>query len=90
MAERLEYAPAADTVDTNEKILNPAAEITGKPADLKTITGDKKAGRAKSRHIRSGGVSAGQALGQAVDPRRKTGTVRPPNPGELAATDCDP
>jgi hypothetical protein len=42
MAERLEYAPAADTVDTNEKILNLAAEITGKPADLKTITGDKK------------------------------------------------
>ena len=39
---RLEYAPAADTVDTNEKILNLAAEITGKPADLKTITGDKK------------------------------------------------
>tara|TARA_B110000263_G_C14832356_1_gene295900 strand:- start:61 stop:366 length:306 start_codon:yes stop_codon:yes gene_type:complete len=34
--------PAADTVDTNEKILNPAAEITGKPADLNTITGDKK------------------------------------------------
>ena len=42
MAQRLEYAPAADTVDTNEKILNLAAEITGKPADLKTITGDKK------------------------------------------------
>ena len=34
--------PAADTVDTNEKILNPAAKITGKPVDLKTITGDKK------------------------------------------------
>ena len=72
MAERLEYAPAADTVDTNEKILNLAAEITGKPADLKTITGDKK------------------PAGQKADPRRKTGTVRPPNPGELAATDCDP
>jgi len=23
MAERLEYAPAADTIDTNEKILKP-------------------------------------------------------------------
>jgi hypothetical protein len=42
MAERLEYGPAPDTVDTNEKTLNPAAEITGKPADLKTITGNKK------------------------------------------------
>ena len=42
MAQRLEYAPAADTVDINEKILNLAAEITGKPADLKAITGDKK------------------------------------------------
>jgi hypothetical protein len=41
-AERPGYAPEADTIDTNEKILNPAAEITGKPADLKTITGDKK------------------------------------------------
>ena len=41
-AERPGYAPAADTVDTNEKILSLAAEITGEPADLKTITGDKK------------------------------------------------
>ena len=41
-AERPGYAPEADTIDTNEKILNLAAEITGKPADLKTITGDKK------------------------------------------------
>ena len=38
-AERPGYAPAADT---NEKILSLAAEITGEPADLKTITGDKK------------------------------------------------
>jgi len=42
MAERLEYAPAADTVDTNEKNPQTAAKITSKPADLKTITGDKK------------------------------------------------
>ena len=48
MAERLEYAPAAGTVDTNEKILNLAAEITGKPADLNSITGDKEPQRHKA------------------------------------------
>ena len=31
--------PEADTIDTNDKILSLAAEITGEPADLKTITG---------------------------------------------------
>ena len=47
-AERPGYAPEADTIDTNEKILNLAAEITGEPTDLKTITGDKKPARQKA------------------------------------------
>ena len=89
MAERLEYAPAADTVDTNEKILNLAAEITGKPADLKTITGDKKPAGQKADTFDPAAYQLAK-LGKAADPRRKTGTVRPPNPGELAVTDCDP
>ncbi len=48
MAERLEYAPAADTVDTNEKIVSLAADITGKPADLKSIAGNKKLAKHKA------------------------------------------
>ena len=39
MAERPEYAPTDDVLD---KIVSMAVETTGKPADLKTITGDKK------------------------------------------------
>ena len=48
IAERLEYTPPADTVDTNDRILSLAAEITGKPADLKSIIGDKKPAKHKA------------------------------------------
>ena len=48
MAEMLEHAPAADTVDTNEKIVSLAADITGKPADLKSIAGNKKLAKHKA------------------------------------------
>lgn len=42
MAERREYAPTDDVID---KIVRLASETTGKPADLSSITGDKKPGR---------------------------------------------
>tara|TARA_B100001167_G_scaffold182171_1_gene139779 strand:- start:378 stop:659 length:282 start_codon:yes stop_codon:yes gene_type:complete len=45
MAESREYAPTDDVID---KILSMASETTGKPADLNSITGDKKPGRHKT------------------------------------------
>ena len=48
VAERLEHPPTADSFDTNDKIASLAAEITGKPADLKPITGDKKPAKHKT------------------------------------------
>ena len=80
MAERLEYAPAADTVDTNEKILNLAAEITGKPADLKTITGDKKPAGQKADTFDPAAYQRAKRLAKQPNPGGKPARFDPQIP----------
>ncbi|HJN90397.1 MAG TPA: hypothetical protein QGG93_08705 [Verrucomicrobiota bacterium] len=49
MAQMLELAPSTDAVDTVDKIVSLASEITGKPADLDTITGNKTPAKHKAK-----------------------------------------
>ena len=79
-AERPGYAPAADTVDTNEKILSLAAEITGEPADLKTITGDKKPAGQKADTFDPAAYQRAKRLTKQSIPRGKPARFEPQIP----------
>ncbi|HJO09777.1 MAG TPA: hypothetical protein QGH16_07990 [Verrucomicrobiota bacterium] len=48
MAQMLDLAPSSDAVETVDKIVSLASEITGKPADLDTITGNKTLAKHKA------------------------------------------
>ncbi len=79
-AERPGYAPAADTVDTNKKILSLAAEITGEPADLKTITGDKKPARQKADKFDPAAYQRAKRLAKQSIPHGKPARFDPQIP----------
>ncbi len=79
-AERPGYVPEADTIDTNEKILSPAAEITAEPADLKTITGDKKPAEQKGDTFDPAAYQRGKRLAKQPIPGGKPARFDPQIP----------